>query len=156
MMTGCVFSILFFAVILIDVAYFAWFICKPNWRNTTVQSCQMYVEVAKGLIISAGVVTAVLAGALESGSSIPHRLSGPTIFYLATAMAFSLLLIMVLTRATEAAIARETEKGGQVQNGGMLKWYEFGLEMICGFVALGTFLLGILYLGRIGFFLWRH
>jgi|SRR5579872_1187891 len=151
-MTSCAFPLLVFIVILLDAVYFAWFICKPNWRHTTPESCKMYVEVAKGLILSAGVVTAVLAGALESGSSIPHRFAGPTILFLAIAMAFSLFLIMVLTRATEAAIARAPHGN----SGGILKWWEFTLEMVLGFVALGAFLLGILYLGRIGVFLWMH
>ena len=68
-MTSCAFPLLVFIVILLDAVYFAWFICKPNWRHTTPESCKMYVEVAKGLILSAGVVTAVL----QAHSSQVHR-----------------------------------------------------------------------------------
>jgi len=155
------FRTLFAIAIATDVAYFAWFVygaVKHDWRYTTVQSCQMYVEVAKSIIVGAGIITSVLAGALEATSSIPRYLTGRTILCLAIAIAFSFLAIMLLTRATEAAIARcidAQRKQGKVLNTleGKLTWTEFTLEMICGFIALGSFLIGILYLGRIGFVL---
>ena len=46
------FRTLFVAAIVADVAYFAWFVhgaVKHGWRYTAVQSCQMYVEVAKSI-----------------------------------------------------------------------------------------------------------
>ena len=155
------FRTLFAAAVIVDIAYFAWFVysaVKHDWRYTTVQSCQMYVEVAKSIIVGAGIITSVLAGALEANSSIPRYLTGRTILCLAIAIAFSFLAIMLLTRATEAAISRGIDaarKQGKVQSisEGKLTWTEFALEVTCGFIALGFFLVGILYLGRIGFVL---
>lgn len=150
------FRTLFTVAIAADVAYFAWFVygaVKHDWRYTTVQSCQTYVEVAKSIIVGAGIITSVLAGALEATSSIPRYLTGRTVLCLAIAIAFSFLAIMLLTRATEAAIARGIDaqrKQGKVPNTseGKLTWTEFTLEVICGFIALGSFLIGILYLGK--------
>lgn|SRR5690348_5874215 len=158
------FRTLFVAAIVADVAYFAWFVhgaVKHGWRYTTVQSCQMYVEVAKSIIVGAGIITSVLAGALEATSSIPRYLTGRTILCLAIAIAFSFLAIMILTRANEVAISRDIDaarKQRKVPNTseGKLTWTEFALEVVCGFVALGSFLIGILYLGRIGFVFGQH
>ena len=68
---------------------------------------------------------------------------------------------MILTRANEVAISRDIDaarKQRKVPNTseGKLTWTEFALEVVCGFVALGSFLIGILYLGRIGFVLGQH
>lgn len=160
-MTHYAFPVLVIVAILVDVLYFSWFVhgaYKHGMLWTTIQSCQMYAEVAKGAIIGAGIITSVLAAALESTSSIPHYLTGRTILFLAIAIFFSFVTIMVLTRATEAAIGRELRKPGggeaRLANGGLqgqLTWTEFLVEITCGFVALGAFLIGILYLGRIGY-----
>jgi hypothetical protein len=160
-MANCTFPALVTLALVVDVLYFSWFVhaaYKHDMLWTTMQSCQMYAEVAKGVIIGAGIITSVLAAALESTSSIPHYLTGRTILFLAIAIFFSFITIMVLTRATETAIGRELRKpsGGDARlaNGslqGRLTWAEFLVEIACGFVALGAFLIGILYLGRIGY-----
>lgn len=160
-MVDCIFPALVTVAIVIDVLYFFWFVhgaYKHDMRWTTVKSCQMYAEVAKGVIIGAGIITSVLAAALESTSSIPHYLTGRTILFLAIAIFSSFVTIMVLTRATETAIGRELRKTGggdaRLSNGdlrGQLTWSEFLIEIAFGFVALGAFLIGILYLGRIGY-----
>lgn len=160
------FPVLVVLAVIVDVVYFSWFVhgaYKHDMLWTTAQSCQMYVEVAKGIIIGAGIITSVLAGALDSASAIPHYLTGRTILFLALAIVSSFLTIMVLTRATETAIGRELRKpaGGDAitTNGGLqgrLNWAEFVVEVACGFVALGAFLIGILYLGRIGYILSQH
>jgi len=159
-MSHCAFPLLVISILLVDAAYIAWFIygaVKLDMMWISMESTQMYVEVARAVIISAGIVTSVLASAIRT-SSIPHTLTRPLMVYLAIAIVFSVLLIMVLTRATETAIGRELRRRAQVNEPtdpsvsiqGRLNWVELILALICGAIGLGAFMLGILYLGRIG------
>jgi hypothetical protein len=159
-MSHCVFPMLFASIILVDAAYISWFIygaAKQDMLWISMDSTQMYAEVAKAVIVSAGIVTSVLASAILS-SSIPHTLTRPLMVYLAIAIVFAVLLIMILTRATETAIGRELRRRAQskeptdprVPIQGKLNWVEFILALICGAIGVGAFMLGILYLGRIG------
>jgi protein-S-isoprenylcysteine O-methyltransferase Ste14 len=151
---------LFASIILVDGAYIAWFVygaVKHEMSWISMASTQMYTEVAKAVIVSAGIVSSVLPSAIES-SKIPHTLTRPLMVYLAIAIVFSVLLIMILTRATETAIGRELRRRAASKEPtdphlslqGKLNWMEFILAQICGAIALGAFMLGILYLGRIG------
>ena len=157
------FPFLITLAVAIDAVFFSWIVhaaYKYDMMWTTFKSCGMYVRVAEGIIVGAGIITSVLAGAIEATSPIPHYLTGRTILFLAVAIVSSFLTIMVLTRATESAIGREMRKpnrgeailtNGELQ--GHLSWAEFIVEVVCGFIALGAFLIGILYLGRIGYVL---
>ncbi len=162
-MNGCTFPMLVLGVILLDLAYIFWFVygaCKHDMLWISMASAQMYSEIAKAIIVSAGIVTSILASAMAPSSPIPHYLTSRTMLYLAAAIIFSVLLIMVLTRAVETAVGRELRKGekrgtaisaSELQ--GRLNPTEFGIALICGALAVGTFLLGILYLGRMGYIL---
>jgi len=131
------------------------FYTRPGQRELVFHLID--TEAAKAVIISAGIVTSVLASAILS-STIPHTLTRHLMVYLAIAIVFTVLLIMILTRATEAAIGRELRRRTQfnertdpsVPVQGKLNWVEFILALICGAIGVGAFMLGILYLGRIG------
>lgn len=159
-MCHCAFPMLFAGIILVDAVYITWFLygaAKQDMLWISMDSTQMYIEVAKAVIVSAGIVTSVLASAILS-TSIPHTLTRPLMVYLAIAIVFSVLLIMVLTRATETAIGRELRRRAQLNEPtdhsvpaqGRLNWVEFILALTCGAIGVGAFMLGILYLGRIG------
>lgn len=160
-MSDTLFTSLFVVVIVLDLAYLIWFVygaLKHDMLYISMKSMEMYVEVAKAVIVSAGIVSSVLASAMLSPSTKSSAVR-PTIAYLGLAIVFSVFMIMILTRACETAIGRElrrrTEVSEPVMPGedlqGKLHWFEFVLTIVVGGVALGTFMLGILYLIKLAY-----
>ena len=67
-MSHCAFPMLFTTIILLDVAHIAWFIYgapKHGMLWISMDSTQINIEVAKAVIVSAGIVTSVLASAMR-------------------------------------------------------------------------------------------
>lgn len=160
-MSDNLFITLFVVIIVLDLAYLIWFVygaLKHDMLWISMKSMLMYVEVAKAVIVSAGIVSSVLASAMLSPSTKSSAVR-PTIAYLGLAIVFSIFLIMILTRATETAIGRELRRratahepvmpGEDLQ--GKLHWFEFVLTIIVAGVALATFMLGILYLIKLAY-----
>jgi hypothetical protein len=71
-MSDTLFTTLFVVIIALDLAYLIWFVygaLKHDMLFISMKSMQMYVEVAKAVIVSAGIVSSVLASAMLSPST---------------------------------------------------------------------------------------
>jgi hypothetical protein len=160
-MSDCLFRTLFAAIILVDGAYVVWFVygaVKHDMLWISMESTQMYTEVAKAVIVGAGIVASVLAaGMSQNEKALP--VIRPMLAYLAVSIVFAVFLIMILSRATETAIGRELRKrkadnlptNASEPIQGHLNWFEFVIAMICTAISLAAFMLGILYLTKLGY-----
>jgi hypothetical protein len=160
-MSDALFDVLLVAVVALNLAYLIWFVygaLKHDMLWISMESLNMYMEVAKAVIIGAGIVASVLAAAMISPSAKAAAVR-PTVLCLGLAIFFSVLLIMILTRSTETAIGRELRRRASANEPvlpnetiqGHLHWMEFLLSILSGGISLATFMLGILFLVRLAY-----
>jgi hypothetical protein len=124
-----------------------------GWNWSSEASRAMYVDVAKTLITASGIAVALVAS-----SSAPLRtvdavvkISGRIgVVSLVLCICTSLMAMLSLTRSHERARARNLEagKGG---NEGQLTNTELLFTLVSSWLALSSFLVGALFLGRITF-----
>ncbi len=111
----------------------------------------MYVDVAKTLITASGIGVALVASAsartLDSIAKFSMRVGVASLIICISA---SLLTILALTRGHERAQSRNMEAGRGGEEGQLLD-FELLFILIPGGIALASFLVGLLFLGRITF-----
>jgi hypothetical protein len=124
-----------------------------GWNWTTEASRTMYVDVAKTLITASGIAVALVA----SSSAPPRAVDAIVktsarvgVIALVLCICSSLMTILALTRGHERARSRNIEAGSGGEEG-QLTGAELLFILIPGWVALSSFLLGALFLGRIAF-----
>jgi|SRR5579859_118255 len=122
-----------------------------QWNYTTDSSRGMYVDVAKTLITASGIAVALVASAsahtLDSISKSSTRIA---VVSLIICIPASLMTMLALTRGHERARSRNIEAGKCGQEGQLLD-AELLFILIPAGIALASFLVGILFLGRITF-----
>jgi hypothetical protein len=149
---------LFYLFVLIAVicpAIFMWTFWRDakgrQWNYTTDTSREMYVDVAKTLITASGIGVALLASAsaraLDSVAKFSTRVG---VVCLIICICASLATMLALTRGHERAQSRNMEAGRGSEEGQLLD-FELLLILIPGFFALASFLVGLLFLGRVTF-----
>lgn len=122
-----------------------------QWNYTTDASRGMYVDVAKTLITASGIAVALVASAsARATDSIAKFSTRVGVVSLIICIAASLATMLALTRGHERARSRnlEANKGGEE---GQLSDLELRLILIPAAIALASFLVGLLFIGRITF-----
>lgn len=149
---------LFYLFVLIAVAVpaiFMWTFWRDakgrQWNYTTDTSREMYVDVAKTLITASGIAVALVASAsARAQDSIAKSSTRVGVVSLIICIAASLVTMLALTRGHERARSRNID-ARQSSEEGQLSDLELRLILIPGAIALASFLVGLLYLGRITF-----
>ena len=114
---------------------------RDNWRYVDAESRQMYVDLAKSLITSAGIASAIIVGTYAKGVA-PAGMAGRALVSLVVCIIFSTFCAVAISRLYEMA---------RSCGDGLLKNWELMVILILSVVALGSFLTGFLYIGRIGY-----
>lgn len=145
------------AVVVVVPAIFIWTFWRDarqrQWNYTTDASRAMYVDVAKTLITASGIAVALVASSsapLRVVDGVVRTSARVGVISLVLCLCTSLITILALTRGHERARSRNIESGrggeeGQLTNGELL------FILIPGWIALSSFLMGALFLGRIAF-----
>ncbi len=153
---SCLFYFLV-ATVVIGPAFFMWTFWrdakKRGWTWTTETSRTMYVDVAKTLITASGIAVALVASSaapLRTVDAIVRISARAGVVSLVLCLCTSLITMIALTRGHERAQSRNMEAGkgnheGQLTDGELL------FILIPAWVALSSFLVGALFLGRIAF-----
>jgi hypothetical protein len=124
---------------------------RRDWKWTTESSRAMYVDVCKTLITASGIAVALVASASARATDQVARISARVgVVCLIVCIAAALATILALTRGHERARSRNMEAGESGEEGQLLD-FELLLILIPGGVALSSFLVGLLFLGRITF-----
>jgi len=122
-----------------------------QWNYTTDTSREMYVDVVKTLITASGIGVALVASAsgraLDSIAKFSARVG---VVSLIVCISASLVTMLALTRGHERARSRNIEAGRSGEEGQLLD-FELLFILIPGGIALASFLVGILCLGRVTF-----
>ena len=131
---------------------------SAQWRWTSEDSRDMWIDAAKTMITSAGIAAALVASlGLSSGRAVGlfflwnEKVSTVS---LVACVCSSMALILALSRGHEAAKSRnvleQRIKGnmGPITEG-VLSNFALSIILILGFVALSCFFLGFVFLGRI-------
>ena len=122
-----------------------------QWNYTTDTSREMYVDVVKTLITASGIGVALVASAsgraLDSIAKFSARVG---VVSLIVCISASLVTMLALTRGHERARSRNIEAGRSGEEGQLLD-FELLFILIPGGIALASFLVGILFLGRVTF-----
>lgn len=126
---------------------------KRQWNYTTDASRTMYVDVAKTLITASGIAVALVASSsapMRSVDVIVRISARGGVISLVLCLCTSLITMLSLSRGHERARARNLQagKGG---NEGQLTDSELLFTLIPSWLALSSFLVGALFLGRIAF-----
>jgi len=151
-------------LILSFVGHFWYKAAAPNhvvsrqWRWTTQDSRDMWIDAAKTMITAAGIAAALVAS-VGLGSARP--LSSPSLLNakvatisLVACVCFSMALVLALSRGHEAAKSRnlidQRMKGnfGEISEG-VLSYFALAVILILGFLGLSCFFVGFMFLGRI-------
>jgi hypothetical protein len=122
-----------------------------QWNYTSDASRAMYVDVAKTLVTASGIGVALVASASARAlDSIAKSSTRVGVVCLIVCISASLVTILALTRGHEMARSRNIEagKGGEE---GQLSDLELRFILIPAGIALASFLVGLLFLGRIVF-----
>jgi hypothetical protein len=126
---------------------------KRSWNYSTESSRTMYVDVAKTLITASGIAIALVASSSTPSRAIDSivRLSARAgVTSLVVCLCSSLFTIIALTRGHERARSRNIEAGRSGEEG-QLNDVELAFILLLAWVGLSSFLVGILFLGRITF-----
>jgi hypothetical protein len=146
---------LFIFIAVIGPTIFMWSFWRDargrQWNYTTDASRAMYADVTKTLITASGIAVALVssasARALDNVAKVSARVG---VVSLIICISGALVTMLALTRGHERARSRNIDagKGG---DGGQLSDFELLFILIPGGVALASFLVGLLFLGRITF-----
>jgi hypothetical protein len=124
---------------------------KKNWNWTTESSRAMYVDVSKTLITTSGIAVALvssdLSHALDPIAKFSARIG---VICLIVCITAGLTTILALTRGHERAQSRNIEAGKSGEEGQLLD-FELLFILVPGAIALSSFLVGLLFLGRVTF-----
>jgi len=131
------------------VGWFVWGVKYRNWRHLSWAGCNIYVDVAKTIIASSGIATAILSTALTSPGFRTQTVVWGMALLVASIM-LCVLVILVLTRVTQVALAREEDQAGDewsnVKQGSLSNLELFPILTLTLF-GLETFFVGFFYLG---------
>lgn len=122
-----------------------------NWISDTSRA--MYVDVAKTLITASGIAVALLASSSSSARAADSaaKISAQAgVISLIACICFSLVTMLALTRGYEQAKSRHWESGGTGEQG-QLTNNELLWIVLPGYFALASFIVGLLFLGRVTF-----
>jgi hypothetical protein len=114
---------------------------RKNWRCIDADSRQMYIDLGKSLITSAGIASAIIVGTYAKGVA-PEWMAGRALIWLVACIIFATFYAVALSRFYEMAHSRGDD---------LLKNWELRVILILSLFALGSFLTGFLYIGRIGY-----
>ncbi len=132
--------------------FFVWFLygaLRYNWRWVDRQSLSVYTDAAKTLITSSGIAVAIVVAGLRGDFKPPTWMLKTAIVLLITCILSAVAFMVVLARAWEAASSSPEGDGSQ----GKLSWPILIVILIFADVALTSFLLGFIYLGRTVFWI---
>jgi hypothetical protein len=153
-MMACLFYLIIFIAV-VGPAIFMWsfwrYAKQRQWNYTTDASRAMYVDVAKTLITASGIAVALVAVAFARASDEVAKFSARVgVISLIVCISAALVTILALSRGHEMARSRNIEagKGGDE---GQLSDFELLCILVPGWIALSSFLVGLLFLGRITF-----
>lgn len=111
----------------------------------------MYVDVSKTLITASGIAVALVASESSRSLDPVAKFSAHLgVICLITCIAAGLTTILALTRGHERARSRNLEAGQGGEEGQLLD-FELLFILIPGGIALSSFLIGLLFLGRVTF-----
>jgi hypothetical protein len=147
----------FVSVAVFGPAYFLWTFWrdarKRNWNYTTESTRAMYVDIAKTMVTASGIAVALVASSaspLRAVDSIVRFCSRAGVVSLVLCLCTSLVTMISLTRNNERAVSRNLEAGKSGREG-QLTNVELAFTLISAWLALSSFLVGALFLGRITF-----
>jgi hypothetical protein len=147
----------FVALVVVGPAVFFWSFWRDaqvrGWRWTTDASRTMYVDVAKTLITASGIAVAVVASSsapLRTVDAIVRISARIGVISLVLCICASLVAMLSLTRGHERARNRNLD-AGKSGNEGELTDAELFTTLFSSWLALSSFLVGALFLGRIAF-----
>jgi hypothetical protein len=147
----------FVAIVVGGPAFFMWTFWRDakalGWNWTTEASRTMYVDVAKTLITASGIAVALVASSsapLRAVDAIVKISARTGVISLVLCICTSLITILALTRGHERARSRNLDSGKGAEEG-QLTDSELLFILIPSWVALSSFLVGALFLGRIAF-----
>ena len=145
------------ATVVIVPAYFIWTFWRDakarEWNWTTEASRTMYVDVAKTMVTASGIAVALVASSSAPVRTVDAivRVSARTgVVSLVLCLCTSLITMIALTRGHERARSRNLDAGRGGEEG-QLTDSELRLILIPAWIALSSFLVGALFLGRIAF-----
>lgn len=151
-------------IVFIGHFWFKAFQTSPNhplssqWRWTSEDSRDMWMDSAKSMITAAGIAAALVASfgldvtrVLNSGSLRYAKVSTAC---LVACVCSSMALILALSRGHEAAKSRnvleQRARGNTAEiREGVLSYFSLSVILVLGLVALSSFFIGFMFLGRI-------
>ena len=145
------------ATVVIVPAYFIWTFWRDakarEWNWTTEASRTMYVDVAKTMVTASGIAVALVASSsapVRTVDAIVRASARTGVVSLVLCLCTSLITMIALTRGHERARSRNLDAGRGGEEG-QLTDSELRLILIPAWIALSSFLVGALFLGRIAF-----
>jgi predicted permease len=131
-----------------------------GWSWTNTDSRNMYVDATKTLITSSGIAVALLASSVSSGRTANNVVAFSAkvaVVCLIACVGLSLVAILALVRGHEEATGRNVDEQrrsgtftGNVTEG-KLTTGELLFILVPSGIGLSSFLLGLMFLGRIVF-----
>lgn len=131
-----------------------------QWRWSSEDSRDMWIDVVKTMISASGIAAALLA-ALTLGSPagtvrplVAHSVKSATVL-LVICVCVSMVAILILARGHETAKSRNLERLRRQDQpttgvtGGLLEISTFCFLLLAGFISLSGFFVGFLFLARI-------
>ncbi len=131
----------FIAIALIPFYFFA---KTKGFRYINPDSRQMYADLAKTLVTSAGIASSIIVGTYSRGT-LPAWMIGRALVSFVICIVFSSIFILALSRFFEVARSRSQSSEGPLDN------WELVVLLVLGGISFCSFLLGFLYVGRIGY-----
>jgi hypothetical protein len=113
-------------------------------RYVSPDSRQMYADLAKTLVTSAGIASSIIVGTYSRGA-LPAWMIGRALVSFVICIVCSTIFMLALSRLFEVARSRAQSTEGQLEN------WELVILLVFGGVSFCSFLLGFLYVGRIGY-----
>ena|ERR1700678_2046633 len=125
-----------------------------QWRESSEDSRDMWIDAAKTMISAAGIAAALLASVSTRQNNslsplVPHSLKFATVTFV-ICVCVSMALILTLARGHEMAKGRaQLAQKDKTLTGGPLSNLALGLSLGLAFFALSGFFVGFLFLARI-------
>jgi hypothetical protein len=160
------FLVLVEAVILVFIGHFLYkaLALSPNnlvsaqWRWTSEDSRDMWVDSAKTMITAAGIAAALVASfgldTARASNLLLLRYAKVSAVCLVACVCSSMASILAISRGHEAAKARNVYEQRMKGNTaaiteGVLSYFSLSVTLILGFMALSSFFIGFVFLARI-------
>lgn len=121
---------------------------RHDWRWIRRDGLTIYNDAAKTIITASGIAVAIVAAGIGGRLAAPFWILQRAVVCLIVCILSSVMFMIAMARGWERASSRETNQSENPFDQGRLSWLELLTILFFGDLALSSFFLGFIYLGR--------